>query len=452
MALDKVRRKQLSKPVVAIVGRPNVGKSTLFNVIAGDTISIVKDTPGVTRDRIYADCTWLNMNFTLIDTGGIEPDSSDIILSQMREQAEIAIATADVIVFIVDVRQGLVDADSKVADMLRKSHKPVILAVNKVDSLAKFGNDVYEFYNLGIGDPIPVSGASRLGIGDLLDEVVKHFDASQMEEEEDDRPRIAVVGKPNVGKSSLINKLLGENRVIVSNIAGTTRDAVDTEIIHNGVPYVFIDTAGLRRKNKIKEDLERYSIIRTVTAVDRADVVIIVIDAKEGITEQDAKIAGIAHERGKGIIVAVNKWDAIEKNDKTIYQYTNKLKETLSFMPYAEYIFISAETGQRLPKLFELIDAVRQNQNMRVATGVLNEIVSEAVAMQQPPSDKGKRLKIYYVTQVAVKPPTFVVFVNDKELMHFSYTRYIENQIRNAFGFRGTSLKFIIRERKDKDK
>ena len=442
----------MSKPVVAIVGRPNVGKSTLFNVIAGDTISIVKDTPGVTRDRIYADCTWLNMNFTLIDTGGIEPDSSDIILSQMREQAEIAIATADVIVFIVDVRQGLVDADSKVADMLRKSHKPVILAVNKVDSLAKFGNDVYEFYNLGIGDPIPVSGASRLGIGDLLDEVVKHFDASQMEEEEDDRPRIAVVGKPNVGKSSLINKLLGENRVIVSNIAGTTRDAVDTEIIHNGVPYVFIDTAGLRRKNKIKEDLERYSIIRTVTAVDRADVVIIVIDAKEGITEQDAKIAGIAHERGKGIIVAVNKWDAIEKNAKTIYQYTNKLKETLSFMPYAEYIFISAETGQRLPKLFELIDAVRQNQNMRVATGVLNEIVSEAVAMQQPPSDKGKRLKIYYVTQVAVKPPTFVVFVNDKELMHFSYTRYIENQIRNAFGFRGTSLKFIIRERKDKDK
>ena len=442
----------MSKPVVAIVGRPNVGKSTLFNVIAGDTISIVKDTPGVTRDRIYADCTWLNMNFTLIDTGGIEPDSSDIILSQMREQAEIAIATADVIVFIVDVRQGLVDADSKVADMLRKSRKPVILAVNKVDSLAKFGNDVYEFYNLGIGDPIPVSGASRLGIGDLLDEVVKHFDASQMEEEEDERPRTAVVGKPNVGQSSLINKLLGENRVIVSNIAGTTRDAVDTEIIHNGVPYVFIDTAGLRRKNKIKEDLERYSIIRTVTAVDRADVVIVVIDAKEGITEQDAKIAGIAHERGKGIIVAVNKWDAVEKNDKTIYQYTNKLKETLSFMPYAEYIFISAETGQRLPKLFEMIDAVRQNQNLRVATGVLNEIVSEAVAMQQPPSDKGKRLKIYYVTQVAVKPPTFVVFVNDKELMHFSYTRYLENQIRNAFGFRGTSMKFLIRERKEKDK
>ena len=441
----------MSKPVVAIVGRPNVGKSTLFNVIAGDTISIVKDTPGVTRDRIYADCSWLDMNFTLIDTGGIEPDTSDIILSQMREQAEIAISTADVIIFIVDVRQGLVDADSKVADMLRKSRKPVVLAVNKVDSIAKFGNDVYEFYNLGIGDPVPVSAASRLGIGDLLDEVAKHFDTTASEEEEDDRPRIAVVGKPNVGKSSIINKLLGENRVIVSDIAGTTRDAVDTEIVHNGTPYVFIDTAGLRRKNKIKEELERYSIIRTVTAVERADIVVVVIDAKEGVTEQDAKIAGIAHERGKGIIVAVNKWDAIEKNDKTIYQYTNKIRGTLAFMPYAEFIFISAATGQRLPKLFDMIDMVRQNQNLRVATGVLNEIMTEAVAMQQPPSDKGKRLKIYYMTQVSVKPPTFVVFVNDKELMHFSYTRYLENQIRNAFGFKGTSLKFIIRERKEKD-
>ena len=441
----------MSKPVVAIVGRPNVGKSTLFNVIAGEAISIVKDTPGVTRDRIYADCSWLDMNFTLIDTGGIEPETNDIILSQMREQAEIAIATADVIMFIVDVRQGLVDADSKVADMLRKSRKPVVLAVNKVDSIAKFGNDIYEFYNLGIGDPVPVSAASRLGIGDILDEVVKHFDTTQIQEEEDERPRIAVVGKPNVGKSSIINKLLGENRVIVSDIAGTTRDAVDTEIVHNGTPYVFIDTAGLRRKNKIKEELERYSIIRTVTAVERADIVVVVIDAKEGVTEQDAKIAGIAHERGKGIIVAVNKWDAIEKNDKTIYQYTNKIKETLAFMPYAEYIFISAATAQRLPKLFDLIDTVRQNQNQRVATGVLNEIMTEAVAMQQPPSDKGKRLKLYYMTQVAVKPPTFVVFVNDKELMHFSYTRYLENQIRNAFGFRGTSLKFIIRERKAKE-
>ena len=441
----------MSKPIVAIVGRPNVGKSTLFNVIAGDTISIVKDTPGVTRDRIYADCDWLNMNFTLIDTGGIEPDSKDIILSQMREQAEIAISTADVIIFIVDVRQGLVDSDSKVADLLRKSHKPVVLAVNKVDSVAKYGNDVYEFYNLGIGEPVAVSAASRLGIGDLLDEVVKHFDSEQMEEEEDERPRIAVVGKPNVGKSSIINKLVGENRVIVSDIAGTTRDAVDTEVIHEGTPYVFIDTAGLRRKSKIKEELERYSIIRTVSAVDRADVVVVVIDATEGVTEQDAKIAGIAHERGKGIIVAVNKWDAIEKTDKTIYEYTRKIKEVLSFIPYAEYLFISAATGQRLTKLFEMIDVVRQNQNLRVATGVLNEIMTEAVAMQQPPSDKGKRLKIYYMTQVAVKPPTFVIFVNDKELMHFSYTRYLENQIRNAFGFKGTSLKFLVRERKGKE-
>ena len=441
----------MSKPIVAIVGRPNVGKSTLFNVIAGDTISIVKDTPGVTRDRIYADCDWLNMNFTLIDTGGIEPDSKDIILSQMREQAEIAISTADVIIFIVDVRQGLVDSDSKVADLLRKSHKPVVLAVNKVDSVAKYGNDVYEFYNLGIGEPVAVSAASRLGIGDLLDEVVKHFDSEQMEEEEDERPRIAVVGKPNVGKSSIINKLVGENRVIVSDIAGTTRDAVDTEVIHEGTPYVLIDTAGLRRKSKIKEELERYSIIRTVSAVERADVVVVVIDATEGVTEQDAKIAGIAHERGKGIIVAVNKWDAIEKTDKTIYEYTRKIKEVLSFIPYAEYLFISAATGQRLTKLFEMIDVVRQNQNLRVATGVLNEIMTEAVAMQQPPSDKGKRLKIYYMTQVAVKPPTFVIFVNDKELMHFSYTRYLENQIRNAFGFKGTSLKFLVRERKGKE-
>ena len=441
----------MSKPVVAIVGRPNVGKSTLFNVLAGGMISIVKDTPGVTRDRIYADVNWLDKDFTLIDTGGIEPESKDIILSQMREQAEIAISTADVIVFIVDVRQGLVDADSKVADLRRKSRKPVVLAVNKVDSVAKYGNDVYEFYNLGIGDPIAVSAASRLGIGDLLDEVVKHFDSEQMEEEEDERPRIAVVGKPNVGKSSIINKLLGENRVIVSDIAGTTRDAVDTEVIHEGTPYVFIDTAGLRRKSKIKEELERYSIIRTVSAVERADVVVVVIDAIEGVTEQDAKIAGIAHERGKGIIVAVNKWDAIEKTDKTIYEYTRKIKEILSFIPYAEFLFISAATGQRLTKLFEMIDVVRQNQNLRVATGVLNEIMTEAVAMQQPPSDKGKRLKIYYMTQVAVKPPTFVIFVNDKELMHFSYTRYLENQIRNAFGFKGTSLKFLVRERKGKE-
>ena len=441
----------MSKPVVAIVGRPNVGKSTLFNALAGDNISIVKDTPGVTRDRIYADVTWLDKNFTMIDTGGIEPDSKDVILSQMREQAQIAIDTADVIVFLVDVRQGLVDADSKVADMLRRSRKPVVLAVNKVDSFQKFMTDVYEFYNLGIGDPIPVSAASRLGIGELLDAVTAHFDQHMLEEEEDERPRIAIVGKPNVGKSSIINKLTGENRVIVSSVAGTTRDAIDTNIRRNGKDYVFIDTAGLRRKNKIKEELERYSIIRTVTAVERADVVVIVIDAVEGVTEQDAKIAGIAHERGKGIIIAVNKWDAIEKNDKTVYQYANKIREVLSFMPYAEILYISAQTGQRLNKLFDTIDAVLENCTLRIATGVLNEIMSEAVAMQQPPSDRGHRLKLYYITQVAVKPPTFVIFVNDKELMHFSYTRYLENRIRDAFGFGGTSLKFIIRERKEKE-
>ncbi|MCD8121526.1 MAG: ribosome biogenesis GTPase Der [Clostridiales bacterium] len=441
----------MSKPIVAIVGRPNVGKSTLFNALAGETISIVKDTPGVTRDRIYADCTWLNMNFTLVDTGGIEPESRDVILAQMREQAQIAIDTAHVIIFIVDVRQGMVDADTKVVDMLRKAGKPVVLAVNKVDSFQKFGNDVYEFYNLGIGDPIPVSAASRLGIGDLLDEVTKHFTLEQTEEEEDERPRVAIVGKPNVGKSSIINRILGYERVIVSDIAGTTRDAVDTQVKYNGTEYVFIDTAGLRRKSKIKEDLERYSIIRTVSAVERADVVILVIDAVEGVTEQDAKIAGIAHDRGKGIIVAVNKWDAVEKNDRTIYEYTKKIRDTLSFMPYAELVFISAVTGQRIGKMFEIIDMVRENQNMRVATGVLNEIMTQAVAMQQPPSDKGKRLKLFYMTQVAVKPPTFVVFVNDKQLMHFSYVRYLENQIRNTFGFKGTALKFLIRERSGKE-
>ncbi|MFA9378981.1 MAG: ribosome biogenesis GTPase Der [Lachnotalea sp.] len=439
----------MSKPIVAIVGRPNVGKSTLFNVLAGDTISIVKDTPGVTRDRIYADVTWLDMAFTLIDTGGIEPDSKDIILSQMREQAQIAIETADVIIFITDVRQGLVDADAKVADLLRRSKKPVVLVVNKVDSFDKFMTDVYEFYNLGIGEPVPISAASRLGLGDMLDVVTKHFNKADTEEIDDERPRIAIVGKPNVGKSSLINKLLGEKRLIVSEIAGTTRDAVDTEVVYDGKEYVFIDTAGLRRKSKIKEDLERYSIIRTVAAVDRADIVMVMIDATEGITDQDAKIAGIAHDRGRGIIIAVNKWDAIEKNDKTIYEYTKKIRDGLAYMPYAEIMFISAETGQRLNKIFDQIEVVIQNQTLRIATGVLNEIVAEAVALQQPPSDKGKRLKIFYITQVSVKPPTFVLFVNDKELMHFSYTRYIENRIRDAFGFKGTSLKFVTRERKD---
>lgn len=439
----------MSKPVVAVVGRPNVGKSTLFNALAGERISIVKDTPGVTRDRIYADVNWLDYNFTMIDTGGIEPDSKDIILSQMREQAEIAISTADVIIFLTDVRQGLQDSDSKVADMLRRSGKPVVLVVNKVDSFEKYMPDVYEFYNLGIGDPMPISAASMLGLGDMLDEVVKHFPAYDKEEEEDDRPKVAIIGKPNVGKSSLINKLAQEERVIVSDIAGTTRDAIDTDIKYNGREYVFIDTAGLRRKNKIKEEIERYSIIRAVTAVERADVCIIMIDATEGVTEQDAKIAGIAHERGKGVIIAVNKWDAIEKDDKTIYRHTENIRDILSFMPYAEILFISVKSGQRLHKIFETIDMVIENNSMRVATGVLNEIVAEAVAMQQPPSDKGKRLKIYYTTQVAVKPPTFVVFVNDKELMHFSYTRYLENRIRDTFGFRGTALKFIIRERKE---
>ena len=441
----------MSKPIVAIVGRPNVGKSTLFNALAGENISIVKDTPGVTRDRIYADVTWLNYSFTMVDTGGIEPESKDIIISQMREQAQIAIDTADVIVFMVDVRQGLVDADSKVADMLRRSSKPVILAVNKVDNFDKFLMDTYEFYNLGMGDPIAISSSGRLGIGDLLDEVVKHFPAQQTEDDEDDTPRIAIVGKPNVGKSSIVNKLTGNSRAIVSNIAGTTRDAIDTRVKVNGREYILIDTAGLRRKSRIKEDLERYSIVRTVSAVEKADIVVLVIDAVEGVTEQDAKIAGIAHERGKGIIVAVNKWDAVEKDNKTVNTFTAKVRSTLSFMPYAEILFVSAETGQRLPKLFETIDMVLENQNMRIQTGVLNEILTEAVAMQQPPSDRGHRLKIFYMTQVSVKPPTFVIFVNDKELMHFSYTRYLENQIREAFGFRGTSLKFIVRERKDKN-
>ena len=439
----------MSKPIVAIVGRPNVGKSTLFNALAGERISIVKDTPGVTRDRIYADVSWLNYNFTMIDTGGIEPESSDVILSQMRDQAQIAIDTADVIMFLVDVRQGLQDADSKVADMLRRSHKPVVLVVNKVDSFDKFMADVYEFYNLGIGEPFPISASEKMGLGEMLDEVVKYFPDSAKEEVEDDRPKVAIVGKPNVGKSSLVNKLAQEDRVIVSNIAGTTRDAIDTAVKFNGKEYVFIDTAGIRRKSKIKEDIERYSIIRAVAAVERADVVLIVIDATEGVTEQDAKIAGIAHDRGKGIIVVVNKWDAIEKDNDTVKNHTQDIRDILSFMPYAEILFVSAKSGQRLHKIFETIDVVIENNSMRVATGVLNEIVAEAVAMQQTPTDKGKRLKIYYVTQVSVKPPTFVIFVNDKNLMHFSYTRYLENRIRETFGFKGTALRFIARERKE---
>ena len=440
------------KPVVAIVGRPNVGKSTLFNVLAGERLSIVKDTPGVTRDRLYTDTDWLDKEFTLIDTGGIEPDSKDIILSQMREQAQIAIDTADVIIFLTDVKQGLVDSDHQVAVMLRKSGKPVVLAVNKTDNYNKQMADVFEFYNLGLGEPYAISSAERTGIGELLDKVIEYFpEIHDNDEDDDETVRIAVVGKPNVGKSSIINKLIGENRVIVSNIAGTTRDAVDTKVRHNGKDYIFVDTAGLRRKNKIKEDLEHYMIVRTVGAVEKADVTVLVIDGAEGITEQDAKIAGIAHERGKGMIIAVNKWDAVEKNDKTQNEYKKKIRNILSFMPYAEIIFISALTGQRLPKLYDTIDAVVANHAMRIQTGVLNEIMTQAVVMQQPPSDKGKQLRLYYITQVSVKPPTFVIFVNDKELMHFSYTRYIENQIRDAFGFAGTPLKFIIRERSEKN-
>lgn len=439
------------KPIVAVVGRPNVGKSTLFNALAGERIAIVKDTPGITRDRIYTDVEWLDWSFTLIDTGGIEPDSKDIILSQMREQAEIAVSTADVIIFLVDVKQGLVDADAKVADMLRRSQKPVVLVVNKVDSFAKYEADVYEFYNLGIGDPIAISAVNKLGIGEMLDKVTALFHTEDFEESEDERPRVAIVGKPNVGKSSIINKLIGENRLIVSDIAGTTRDAVDTEVVYDGREYIFIDTAGLRRKNKIKEELERFMIIRTVSTVERADIVVLVIDAVEGVTEQDAKIAGIAHDRGKGIIIAVNKWDAIEKDDKTIYRFTEKVRNILSFMTYAEIVFISAVTGQRLNKLFDTIDMVIQNQSLRISTGVVNEIVVEATALQQPPADKGKRLKIFYTTQVGVKPPTFVTFVNNKELMHFSYLRYLENKLREAFGFRGTSIKIIVRQKKQGD-
>ena len=367
----------------------------------------------------------------------------------MREQAQIAIDTADVIIFLTDVRQGLVDADSKVADMLRRSHKPVVLVVNKVDNFEKFMGDVYEFYNLGLGDPFPVSASGKLGFGEMLDEVCSHFNKKADIDEEDDRPKVAIIGKPNVGKSSIINKLLGKDRVIVSDIAGTTRDAIDTAVKRNGQEYVFIDTAGLRRKSKIKDEIERFSIIRTVTAVERCDVAVLVIDATMGVTEQDAKIAGIAHERGKGVIVAVNKWDAIEKDDKTMNKFKNDIKMTLSFMPYAELLFISAETGQRLEKLFTTIDMVVQNQTLRIATGILNEILAEAVALAEPPSDKGKRLRLYYITEVSVKPPTFVIFVNDKELAHFSYIRYIENKIREAFGFKGTPLRFIIRERKD---
>ena len=441
----------MSKPIVAVIGRPNVGKSTLFNRLTKSKTSIVDDMPGVTRDRIYGEVEWLQHKFTIVDTGGIEPDSTDVILSQMRRQAEAAIEAADVIIFLVDVKTGMTDADTHVANMLRRAHKPVVLVVNKVDDMVHQTMGMYEFYNLGLGEPIPISSGQALNLGDMLDEVVKHFPEEEQNEEDDDKIRVAIIGKPNVGKSSLVNKICGEERVIVSDIAGPTRDSVDTEVEIDGQTYVLIDTAGIRRKSKIKENIEKYSIIRTLSAIDRADVVLILIDAKEGITEQDTKIAGMAHEAGKGCIVVVNKWDAIEKDDKTMNAYLKKITNTLAYMQYAPCMFISALTGQRIPKLFDTIYAIAQNQSQRISTGVLNDVLYEAMAMNQPPSDKGKPLKIFYMTQVSIKPPTFVIFVNDKQLMHFSYQRYIENQMREAFGFKGTPIRFIVREKGAKE-
>ncbi|OOB77555.1 MAG: ribosome biogenesis GTPase Der [Epulopiscium sp. Nele67-Bin001] len=441
----------MSKPIVAIIGRPNVGKSTLFNKLAKSRISIVDDTPGVTRDRIYADVEWLNYNFTMIDTGGIEPESSDYMLEQMRAQAEVAIDDADVIMFLVDVKTGVLDSDMHIANMLRKSHKPVVLVVNKVDDLVKYQMGIYEFYNLGLGDPIGISAEQMLNLGDMLDEIVAHFKDRTNIEEDEDAIKVAIIGKPNVGKSSLVNKVLGEERVIVSDIAGTTRDSIDSDIIIDGQKYTLIDTAGIRKRKKVKEHLEKYSVIRTISSVDRADVVLILIDANEGITEQDTKIAGMAHEAGKGCIVAVNKWDSIEKNDKTMNEYTKDITNTLAYMRYAPLTFISALTGQRVPKLFGTIKMVSENQSLRISTGVLNDVLYEAMALNQPPSDKGKALRIFYMTQVSIKPPTFILFVNDKELMHFSYQRYIENQMREAFGFKGTPIHFIIREKGGRD-
>lgn len=437
--------------VVAVVGRPNVGKSTLFNTLAGDKISIVKDTPGVTRDRIYADVEWLNEKFTLIDTGGIDSNSDDVLFRSMREQAEIAIETADVIIFVTDVKAGVTADDMAVADMLRRSKKPIILCVNKVDNFDKYESYVYEFYNLGLGDPIAVSASGMLGLGDLMDEVIKHFPEGSDQIDDTDTPRIAVIGKPNTGKSSMINKMLGENRLIVSDIAGTTRDAVDTKIKRNGQEYIFIDTAGLRRKSKIHDEIERYSIIRTVSAVERCDIAVLIIDAETGVTDQDTKIAGIAHERGKGMIIVVNKWDLVEKETGTMEKMKKEIQQKLAYMPYAEMIFVSALTGQRLNKIFALIDSVVQFQCLRIQTGVLNEILTEAVAENEPPNDKGKKLKLYYITQVSVKPPTFVLFVNSRELAHFSYIRYIENKLREAFLFKGTPIRILVRERKEKN-
>lgn len=442
----------MGKPVVAIVGRPNVGKSTLFNKLIGTRLSIVDNTPGVTRDRIYGDCEWLNHNFLLVDTGGIEPYSDDIILSQMRRQAEIAIGTADVIILVTDLTCGVVATDHEVASMLLKSGKPVVLCVNKCDRVGEVDPDFYEFYNLGIGDPIAVSSVHGHGTGDLLDEVIKYFPEGEDEEEDDEIINVAVIGKPNVGKSSLVNKICGEDRAIVSNIAGTTRDTTDTFVENQYGKFNFIDTAGIRRKSKINDAIEKFSIIRARMAVERANVCVIMIDATEGFTEQDSKVAGIALEQGKACIIAVNKWDAVEKDGNTMNEFRKKLAVDFSFMSYAPVMFISAKTGQRIDRLFEMISFVHTQNSMRISTGKLNEVLAIATARVQPPTDKGKRLKIYYMTQASTRPPTFVFFVNNAELFHFSYQRYLENQIREVFGLDGTPVRFIIRERGDSKK
>ena len=439
----------MSENVVAIVGRPNVGKSTLFNYIADSKISIVSDKPGVTRDRIYADCNWLNFNFKLIDTGGIELNTNDIIFNHMKEQVEIAIDLSDVIIFVVNCKDGLTDLDKDIATILRKTHKPIILCINKVDDFKKHESETFEFYELGFNEVYPVSSVNKTGVGDLLDKVVSYFNDDNTENTNSDVTKIAIIGKPNSGKSSLLNKLLGEERVIVSDIAGTTRDAIDTEIIKNNNKYIFIDTAGLRKKSAIKDEIELYSYFRSEIAIDRCDVAIVMIDGNEGITKGDTAIAGLAHEKGKGIIIAINKWDIVEKDDKTIYEFTRKIREEFSYMSYAEIVFISAKTGKRVDELYDKIDMIHQNQMTRIQTGILNEVLLNAISLNDTPQDKGKRLKIYYVTQTDIKPPTFVLFVNDIELMHFSYLRYLENKFRESFGFNGTSIKFILRERKN---